>query len=123
MHELIVVIFLLGADLSQALNLTGVNERGLYHFGLCAGKLSLRHLLLILLSLSNEEVVVIRIRKQVTTGLDGSIELAALEVIGGNGDLVHVLIGEYVDQIVFIVYNRVLIDKLTDLVAQVVNRE
>jgi hypothetical protein len=53
MHELIVGIFLLGADLSQALNLTGVNERGLYHFGLCAGKLSLRHMLLILLSLSN----------------------------------------------------------------------
>lgn len=75
MHELIVGVFLVlfGADLSQALNLTGVNERGLDHVGLCAGKFGLCHLLLIFLRLSNEEVEVLHVHSQATTWLDGPI--------------------------------------------------
>jgi hypothetical protein len=98
MHEVIIGVFLVlfGADLSQALNYTGVNKRGLDHVGLCAGKLGLCYLLLILISLSNEEVIVTRVHNQVTTGLDGTIELAALEAIGGNDDFVQELPGEYV---------------------------
>lgn len=124
MHELIVDIFLIlfGVDLFQALNLAGVNERCLDHVCLSAGKLGLCHLLLILLGLSNEEVEVLHVHSQATTGLDGTIEPAALDVIGGYVDLVHELSCKDVGTLGCIVEHRVLVDLVTDVVTRVVNR-
>ena len=124
MHELIVEVFLVlfGADLLQPLNLAGVNERGLDHVGLSAGKLGLRYLLLILLGLSNEEVEVLDVHSQATAGLDGAIESAALDFIGGDVDLIHGLSREDVGTLGSIVENRVLVDLVANVVARMVNR-
>lgn len=124
MHELIVEVFLVlfGADLFQALNLAGVNKRGLDHVGLSAGKLGLRYLLLILLGLSNEEVEVLHIHSQASAGLDGAIEPAALDFISGDVDLVYGLSREDVGAFGCIVEYRVLVNLVADVVARVVDR-
>lgn len=79
-------------------------------------------MLLILFRLCNEEVEVLYVHSQATTGLDGPIESAVLDFIGGNVDLVDELPGEDVGTLGRVVDHRLLVDLVANVVARMVNR-